>query len=121
MGLSAGRLDKLITILRPVTSKDAVGGDAVTWTTAASVVASRLPAAVRGLSGREALEAQRMASTATTFVTIRYRTDIDTTMRVVYRGRTLEISYVQNDDRAGRDVALVLWCSEVGAQIGAVA
>jgi len=110
----AGLLRHRVVIQRATLTKDSVGGDVESWGTLAEVWGE-----VRPLSGREALEAQRITSTASHFITIRYRTDVTPLMRVVWRGRTFEISQVQNAD--GRDVMLVLWCSEMQGLVGQVA
>ena len=110
----AGLLRHRVVIQTLSTAKDAIGGDAETWTRLATVWAE-----VKPLSAREALEAQRMTSTASHFITVRYRDDLAPNMRVVWRGRTFEISQVENLD--GRDEAIRLWCSEVQALAGAVA
>ena len=110
----AGQLRHRVAIQRLTLTKDAIGGDVQTPSTVATVWG-----AVRPVSGREALEGQRLASTASHFITIRYRPDVTPQMRAVWRGRTFEISQVENTDT--RDEQLVLWCTEVQGQIGAVA
>lgn len=110
-----------VTIQRATVTKDALGGDVETW----AALYQSVPAEVRYLSGREALEAQRISATASLFVTIRYRRDISTGMRLVWEqhGKTFEIALIENkSDAFGHlDTALVLWCAEVQGQIGQVA
>lgn len=112
--MRAGLLRHRVVIQTATATKDSIGGDVETWATLAEVWGE-----VRPLSGREALEAQRITSTASHFITIRYRADVTALMRVVWRGRVFEISQVQNTD--GRDTSLVLWCSEIQGLVGQVA
>ncbi len=110
----AGILRHRVTIQRATSTKDALGGDVLTWATLATVWAE-----VRPLSGREAIEAGRISSTANVWITIRYRDDVTPLMRVSWRGRVFEINQIENQGTA--DVALVLWCTEVQGLVGQVA
>lgn len=112
--MRAGDLRHRVTLQRVATTKDALGGDVQTWSTLATVWA-----AVKPLSGREAFEAQRVTSTASLFLSIRYREDVTPAMRAVWHGRTFEITHVENV--SGRNVELVLWLEEMQAQTGQVA
>lgn len=112
--MRAGLLRHRLVIQRAVETKDTLGGDVQTWATLATVWGQ-----VRPLSGREAYESQRVTTTASHFMTIRYREDIAPQMRVVWHGRTFEITFIENTD--GRDRALVLWVTEMQGLIGQVA
>lgn len=112
--MRAGLLRQRVVIQRETVTKDALGGDVQTWSTLTTVWAE-----VRPLSGREAIEAGRISSTANVWITVRYRDDITPLMRVIWRGRTFEINQIEN--QGAGDVVLVLWCSEVQGLVGQVA
>lgn len=112
--MRAGLMRHRLVIQRPVLTKDAVGGDVQTWPTFVTVWGQ-----VRPLSGREAYEGQRVTTTASHFMTIRYRDDITPQMRVVWHGRTFEITFIENQD--GRNRSLVLWVTEMQGLVGQVA
>ena len=104
--ISAGKLDRRVTLQMPTVSRGDLGGVEKTWADAATVWAQ-----VRPLSGREATRAQQVQSMASVAVTIRYRTDIDTTARVVLDdGRTGSVTWIEE---IGRREGLNLYCEIV--------
>jgi SPP1 family predicted phage head-tail adaptor len=82
--MNAGRLDTRITLQEPTTSRDDFGQSTQTFAGVASVWAQR-----RDISAKETTESdQRVASTRTEW-TIRWRSDVRETWRVVLKtGRT---------------------------------
>lgn len=82
-GVAAGRLRHKVDIQAPVQTQDPNTGEILeSWLTIASVWA-----AVESLSMREFLAAQAEQSEVRAKITIRYRENVDATMRIVYRGK----------------------------------
>lgn len=81
MPLNAGPLDQRITIQSRVTARNAMGENAHGWEELDTVWARAEP-----LRGREWFAAGQMQATADVRFTIRYRTDVDATMRVLWKG-----------------------------------
>lgn len=111
--MQAGKLRHLITLQRPTRTQDTTTG-AITegWTDVATVWA-----AIEPLSAREFVGSQAVQSEVTTRITIRFRDDVDATMRATYRGKIYNIQAVLPDRETGYDY-LTLPCSE-GANEGA--
>ena len=102
---SPGDLRRRVTLEQPATTADGMGGVSTTWTTLATVWAAVAPK-----GGTEKLHADQLTSTITYDVTIRYRKDVDASMRVGYEGRTLRILGVIDQDERHR--FLTLSCDE---------
>jgi SPP1 family predicted phage head-tail adaptor len=80
-GIKAGPLIHRITIQRPVVDRDDSGAPFVSeWREVAEVWA-----AIESLSGREWLASAEFRSDVTTRIRIRWRDDIDASMRVLYK------------------------------------
>lgn len=100
------RLRHRITFERPGLTQDPVSGEIRSdWTDVATVWAE-----ITDLSVREFLSAQAAQSEVSTRIRIRYREDIDATMRIVHRGDIYNIHGVQRDADSGREW-LTLPCS----------
>lgn len=83
MALSAGKLRHRVTIQRRVDGRDSSTGDVkVSWVSHAEVWA-----AVEPVSVREFIAGQSQQSQVTARITVRYRDDLDATMRILHRGR----------------------------------
>jgi len=82
------------------------GDQTETWAT----YATRVPARVAPLQGRDRYAAQAIQANLAYRVTIRYRTDITAHDRVYWGGRKLEIHGIVNPE--ARDRFLVMDCSE---------
>ncbi len=67
-------------------------------------------AEVLGKGGSETRKGEQQVAQYTHKVTIRYRTDIDSSMRIIWGSRTLEIDNA--DDEDGRREDLVILCIE---------
>ncbi|MFX4223539.1 MAG: phage head closure protein [Thalassobaculum sp.] len=78
----AGDLTERVTFQRQVRVDDGGGGTEVTWQNVVTVDAQ-----VRPLSGRERLQADQLQASANYRMTIRRRTDLDESMRVVWTGQ----------------------------------
>lgn len=117
--MTAGELTDRISILKPSPTQDGQGGRIIAWVdlvTESLTVFTRLWANVASVSGRESLAAAAISAEVTYIVVMRYRTDVDETMRVQWRpykateNKTLEIHGVTPYE--GGRVFSVLWCSE---------
>ena len=105
--IEAGRLRHSVTIQRQTHTQNSKTGEiTVAWTDVATV-----RAAVEPVSAREFVAAQEPNSKITARVTIRYRSGIDASMRLIHRGRLYNIHGVLEDMGSGRDY-LTLTVSE---------
>lgn len=103
--MRAGDLRHRLTIERPQRLSDGSGGAIINWLEVATVWASIKPVSTsRNNSG------QQISSLTTHRITLRYRSDIDATMRLVTNGRTFLIDGILNE--AERDQWLVCRCVE---------
>ena len=107
MQVSASQLRHKITLQARQETRSPYGEVSIEWADIASVWAHVAPQ-----SGRDYFAAQQVQSEVSTRVTIRYRDDVDATMRVTHRGKTYGIEAVLPDDGSGFD-HLTLMCSEV--------
>ena len=73
---------------------DGQGGFTHSWVDYATVWAR-----VKAVTGKETIEADRLVSIADFKVTVRYRNDIDDTMRVVWNSKNYQILSVQPDEK----------------------
>lgn len=105
MSLRVG-LDRLVKIQRPVVAKDAASGATRSWQLVASVWAEVVDALP---SKAESVVAGVQRNVQGARVRIRWRDDIDASMRIVdERGRTLQI--VAGPAELGRRQYLELYC-----------
>lgn len=119
LGSPTGEMVDRVSVLKRVPVADGQGGHTVTWVdfvTASATSLTRLWASVRPLTATETLAAAAISATISYVVVLRYRMDIDETMRVVWRpykattDTTLEIHGVQPLD--GGRAFITLQCSE---------
>lgn len=76
----AGRLKHRVTLQSKGTpTRDAMGGEVITWTDVATVWAE-----VRALSGRALIAAQQAQNEVTTAITMRMRSDIQPDWRILH-------------------------------------
>jgi len=105
--MRAGTLRHRIQIQQKTVTQNTYGEEIVAWAELTTVWGS-----VEDLSGREFYEARQVpAAEVTTRVCIRYRSDVEPTMRVIHGGRTLEIVSVL--DPEGRKRETILMCREL--------
>ena len=101
MTVTIGQLREQIKIQKFTEIIDAGGGRARTWADFVTVHAN-----VKPVKGREGNDAGRLASLQTFLVTIRYRADFDTTARILWGTRYLNIRSVENRDERKRFMTL---------------
>ena len=87
--LDAKALDRRIRMERKVSTRDAFGGEVISYTLRAEVFAS-----VFNQRGREAFLAQQMTPLADIEFRIRWRSDVVETDRVVHDGKVYDIQYI---------------------------
>lgn len=102
--LLAGQLDQRITLQRRVSNVDGAGQDVYTWTPLAEVWARAQP-----LRGKEYFAASQTQATVDVRFVIRWRDDIDETMRVLWRGEPHAIVSPPIDPEGHRE-SLELMC-----------
>ena len=97
MPLYPGKLRHRISIERPGETQDPNTGEMIPgWEVVASVWAAKRPS-----SSREFKQSQAGQSEITGEFQIRYRDDIDATMRIVHNGKVYNIEGVLEDDETG--------------------
>lgn len=106
VAISAGQFDKRITIQRRVSGKDARGQESTSWENLATL--PTVWARVEPLRGREFFAAGQMQSEVTVRFSIRFRTDVEPTMRVLWKSQPYEIISVIDTKAEG--VQLELMC-----------
>ncbi|MFK7695401.1 phage head closure protein [Paenibacillus sp. HJGM_3] len=104
--MEAGRLRHRITLEQFTTSPDGAGGVTEAW-----VAFETVWAAVEPLRGREMVEHQQIQSGVTHRVRRRYRSGINSKMRIKFGGRIFRIDSVINPDERNREMQLM--CEEV--------
>ena len=104
----AGQLNQRITIQQDIGTIGNVGQKVPNWTTLATVWAR-----VRALSGTERFAAQQVLAELSYELTIRHRTDLNETHRVLLsNGTPLDIQAILDPD--GRKRELLILCTERG-------
>ncbi|QGM96322.1 phage head closure protein [Methylocystis parvus] len=101
-----GDLRQRVTIEAPVDAPDDIGGFVRTYATLAQVWAL----VERRGAGEQFIE-QRLEQSARFAVTIRWRVDVTSQMRIIFRGRKLSIESVEDLD--GRRRFLLCMCEEI--------
>lgn len=106
MKRGAGLLRRRVTLQRPVEAQDSYGQSVVTWAAVDTVWASAEP-----LQGRELFTAQAVHAKLTMRFVLRYRSDVESSWRVVYQDRPYDL--VQDPiDVGDRRAYLELLCEE---------
>ena len=100
--MQAGRLNRRCTLQQPGTATDELGQPIPGWTDVATVWAS-----IVDVSGREYVAAGGLQNSAQTKITIRHRSGIAPSMRVVHGADTFNIEAVLGQDKR----SLLLMCS----------
>ena len=97
--VASGDLRHKVQLQENQITQDSTTGEMVpSWVTVASVWAQVVP-----MSGREFLAASAEQSEVRGRMTIRYREDVDASMRVVYRGKYYAIHAVLPDAESGKE------------------
>lgn len=98
-GVAAGKLNHWVQLQAPATTQDPNTGEMIeNWTTVAEVWAEVVP-----MSAREFQAANAEQSEVRGRMAIRYREDVDATMRVIHRGKWYAILGVMEDAESGRE------------------
>jgi SPP1 family predicted phage head-tail adaptor len=107
MSVFAGALNQRVMFQRPLVTKDDYGAVSQAWSDLMEVWAE-----VKPLSGREALIAGRLSSELTHQISVRYQALFDdphqvAQLRVVHRGRQLQIHSAINVDQTRERIILL--------------
>lgn len=89
-GIPAGRLRQRIAIQQKIEERDSNGAVIELWQTIAGL--ESVPAELAPLSTREFIAAQAQQSEVRGRIRIRYRTDLNATMRALHRGLAYEFA-----------------------------
>lgn len=101
--MRAGVLNTRASLQDRVTSDDGAGGEAVAYTTIAT-----LWLGLAAQSGRELAQAKQLNSRVTHLVTARYRADVRARMRLVTGSRVLEIHGAYDPDGRRQQLHLLV-------------
>lgn len=93
--MNAGQLRDRVTIRREIPVSNGKGGYTLSWLTLANDIAAN----VVSLNGREALLGSVLQGISAFQITIRYRTDIQASDQILWKGRELNVHNAE--DRAG--------------------
>lgn len=104
--MQAGRLRKRVRIQTPVDAQNGLGEMIRAWSTVATVWA-----AVEPLRGREMFDAAQVQAEISHRVQLRYRPGVNTTMRILFGSRVLQIQSVIDVDERRRELQLM--CREM--------
>lgn len=104
--MRSSELNKLVTLQKKSVTRDAMGGEVVTWADQAEVWA-----AIEPLAARELFAAQQIHPELTVRIRIRHRADVAAEWRVKYGTRIFPIIGPPIDRRL-ENVELTLNCSE---------
>lgn len=91
-------MNQRVVLLSKGASRDAIGGETVTWTEAATVWAEAKP-----IRGQEFIALQEAQSELQVRFTIRYRSDVTADWRLQWREQTYEIVGEPVDVNAARE------------------
>lgn len=89
-GIPAGRLRQRIAIQQKVEERDSNGAVIESWVIVAGM--ESVPAELAPLSTREFIAAQAVQSGVSARIRVRWRDDLNATMRAVHRGRAYEFA-----------------------------
>ena len=103
---AAGNLDRRIQIQQPSTAQDATGEPLTTWSDVAICWAH-----VQDISGRQYVAAGGVQNEVQTQITIRHRTGLAPSMRVLHAGNTYRVEAILGQDKR----FLTLMCARSAA------
>lgn len=107
MSTDAGKLNFRVTLQKESFSEDSFSSKTgETWTNVATVWANVIP-----LQGIELIRAQKLFAEVTYLVKIRYRENVTEDMRLLFRGKYLQIIGIINEEE--NDEFLILNCNEL--------
>ena len=93
----AGGLRERVTIEQETITDDGMGGGALSWSEITHV--PTIWARIAPIRGSERLQAQQLQSPLSHTVTIHYRTDLTTKMRLLWGSTALNIRSVYHDEK----------------------
>lgn len=93
--ITSTMLNRKIELQQLVKTPTATGGFTQVWTSVAFLWAS-----IKNTSGSELLHADQLGATSFSDFTIRYRSNINELMKIVYRGVDYQIRHINNLEEA---------------------
>ena len=102
--MRSGSLNQRITIQEPIESKGAMGGTDKSW-----VKFHECWADVRELSGKEQVNDNQLSSTIIATCFIRYKANLDSSMRIIQGDNIYQIESVINKDGKKKMLELPLY------------
>ena len=99
--ITPSQLNRKVDLYQLVKTPTATGGFSQSWELVASLWAK-----IKNMSGTELVRADQLGATAFSDFTIRYRSNIDETMKLAYRGTDYQIRHINNLEEA--DLWLVI-------------
>lgn len=102
--MNIGQLDQRVTLQSRSVATDGMGQDTITWVDVATVWAQ-----CQALRGREFFAAAQVQQEQTVKVRIRFRDDVNQTMRLMWQGRAHDITGVVP---VGRKDMLEIMCMQ---------
>ena len=93
--IKSSDLNRKIKLQSLVNTPTATGGFTSAWVDVADIWAK-----IKNASGSELLHADQLGATAFSDFTIRYRSNITETMRLVYRGTDYQVRHINNIEEA---------------------
>lgn len=100
--MRAGRLRHTVTLQSKSVSRDAVGGESITWSTFATV-----PAEVQPLSGREYVAMRQAQADVSVRVRLRYLSGVNPAMRVQHGSAVYNVLEVIDVGARNRELELL--------------
>lgn len=106
--MQSGKLRERVAIQSKSVIRDGFGAEQISWVAVATVCAN-----VRSTDGTEQVESSvdQVVATISHSVLIRYRAGLSPAMRLVWRGKALQILSIVESDNLQRQ--LILKCSEI--------
>lgn len=95
--ITPGMLNRSIEIQSLSVTPNDTGGFSEVWTTLLNTWAK-----IKNASGTELIHADQLGAVAFSDFTIRYRSDLTETMRIVYRGTNFQIRHINNIEEADK-------------------
>ena len=93
--ITASDLNRKVELQELIKTPTATGGFTTSWLKVADVWAK-----IKNTSGSELLHADQLGATAFSDFTIRYRSNINEVMRLVYRGDNYQVRHINNIEEA---------------------
>lgn len=100
--IQSGNLRHRAELQKQSGTSDGAGGEAMTWVRERDIWCH-----IRSISGSQQMESMRRDSSISHEITVRYADDIDTTKRLVYKGKQYRIEAVRNPDELNDRLELI--------------